>query len=631
MSSLALVAAGVAAYLLLLRDEEKNAPAAPPTAVVRRGDVRATVAGVGTLQPEKSVSLGFGEGGRVKSVEVHLGQKVKAGQVLARLDDTLPRASLDAARSQVSAAEAKVDQLLEGHTPQELDKVGTEATVARRAITVARRTAAKARKVAAGEVKSLRTAVTQARNTHRVAVKRLAQNRSKLGKKKGRVATAKSVFLQAKATVEADRTQIVALAGTREANRKKAEEEEAKERRKLEEDEKKEREKAEEEGKEFRGKEASVIQRNPETGTSYAEAQAQSRLETAQSDLTEAQAAYEKFRSEVETLRTSSPDLRDTVRSSGETAATAKAALRTGTATAAQNVRTSKEAVETARSTLKTTLAAGAVEVQPPKSGEMAEAISAISQAESTVATSEKSLEETVLRAPAAGRVANLKLAVGDVVSGGQTSQAKAGSSTGGEGGEGGSSEGGSGEGEVSSAGGSSSGGPSIVLTSPQLKLFAVSLTQADAIKVHPGDNARLIIDALSRTVKGRLVSITPLPAVKNGVVNYTATVATADLPQKLRIGMTAEVTIVTANRKNVPVLPPSALPAGTGTVNLQVLNGGKREERVVRLGVSGDETVEVKKGLRPGEKVLLPGQPEAGGFEEEEFGEAGFGEEEFE
>ena len=557
MAVLILAVAGTAAYFLILRGDEKSAPAPPATEVVKRGDVRSTVAGVGTLQPETSVSLGFAESGRVKSVEVELGQTVAAGQILARLDDTLAQASLTAARSQVSAAQAKVTQLSEGHTPQELNKVEVASGTAEQTVKGASRTAAKARAVAADQVKTLRTALTQARKAHQVAVSRLSENRSKLQVKTQRTATEKTVRDTARAGVETARAQIVALAGTKEANRKKAEEEETKERKKIEETEKKEREKAEEEEKEFKGKEATVITRNPETGTVAAEAQAAAALETAQSNLSDATAAYEKFRGEAETLRTSLPTLRDTVRSTAETEATAKTALQAGVSTAAQSVRTANEAAETARNTLSNTLASGAVEVQPTKAGEMAEALSAVSQAESTVITDEKKLEETVLRAPAAGRVSNLKLAVGDVVSGGQTSESKAGSSTEG------SSESGSSEGGASSSSGtsSSSASPSIVLTSPELKLFAVSLTQADAVKVKPGDTATLTIDAVNRTVKGSLVSVTPLPAVKNGVVNYTATVAATDLPEDLRIGMTAEVTVLTASSKNVPVLSPAALP----------------------------------------------------------------------
>lgn len=622
------VLAGAAAGAYLLHQGGHGGGGDPPaTETVKVGDVRSTVAGVGTLEPKTSVSLGFGSAGRVKSVDVRLGQQVKAGQVLARLDDGVPKASLQAAHSQVAAAEAKVGQLREGHTPEERTKAGAEAGGARRALAGARRTAGKARRVAAAEVATLNATLAQDRKSQQVALKRLAGSRSKLGRKNRRMATEKERFETDRSGLEVARSQVVALAGTREANRKKAEEEEAKERKKIEETEAKEREKAEAEEKEFRGREQSVVPRNTETGTGYAEAQAQSRLEIAQGYLTESQGAFERARSETETLRTSLPSLRDTARSSAEAVATARTALHSGAAAAAQNVRTADQAVETAQTALTTALAAGAAELQPTKAGEMAEALAAVSQAEGTVATDQKSLEETVLRAPTAGRVANLKLAVGDVVSGGSTSQSKAGTSS--EGGEGGATGGGEGEGSTSAAG--SSGGPSIVLTSPRLRLFTVSLTQADAVKVKSGDRATLTVDALSRAVKGTLVSVTPLPQIKNGVVNYSATVATEELPRDVRVGMTAEVTILTANHKDVPLLSPAALPASTGTVSVQVLDHGRREPRTVHLGITGDQGVEIAKGLRPGERVLLPKLPAAGSFEEEGSGEEEGGEEGFE
>ncbi|MBS1882586.1 MAG: biotin/lipoyl-binding protein [Actinobacteria bacterium] len=623
--------AGLAVWFLGLRHQSGDGTkAAPASEVVKRGNVRSTVAGVGVLQPKTSVSLGFGAAGRVSAVDVHLGQEVGAGQVLARLDDTVPRAALAASRAQVTAAEAKVAQLVEGHTPEEARKAGVETSGAISAATGAKLTAAKARGVAAGDVRALRSTVEQARRTHDVAVKRLSESRSKLGQKTQRTSTAKAQYETTKAAVEAARDQIVALAATREANHKRGEEEEAKERKRFEEAEKKEREKAEAEEKEFKGgKEQSVVPRNTETGTSYAEAQAQAQLESAQSAATEAQARYERFRGEAETLRTSLPGLRDTARSTGESVSTAKTSLQAGVATAAQTVRTANETAEVARSTLNTAVASGEVALQPTRSGEMEEAIAAVVQAENNVATNEKSVEESVLRAPTAGRVVNLKLAVGDVVSGGTTSQAKAGTS--GEGPEG-AAAGGGGEGEGAAGGsGAGSAAPSIVLASPRLRLFAVSLTQADAVKVKPGDPASLLVDALSRTVKGSLVSITPLPQVKNGVVNYSATVATEELPRELRVGMTAEVTVLTANRHGVPVLSPAALPAGTGTVKVQVMAPGGPEPRTVQLGLSGENDVEIKKGLRPGDRVVLPKLPEAGSFEEEgeEGSEEGGGEEE--
>ncbi|MSP61321.1 MAG: efflux RND transporter periplasmic adaptor subunit [Myxococcales bacterium] len=67
---------------------------------------RSVVALEGTLQPAREADLGFKAGGRVAAIRVRLGDKVRAGDVLATLEAVEAQAQLDAARAQVRAAEA---------------------------------------------------------------------------------------------------------------------------------------------------------------------------------------------------------------------------------------------------------------------------------------------------------------------------------------------------------------------------------------------------------------------------------------------------------------------------------------------------------------------------------------------
>ena len=53
---------------------------------VRRGTLIATVSASGTIAPEAQVLLNFQTPGTVDKVNVVVGQKVKAGEVLAQLD-----------------------------------------------------------------------------------------------------------------------------------------------------------------------------------------------------------------------------------------------------------------------------------------------------------------------------------------------------------------------------------------------------------------------------------------------------------------------------------------------------------------------------------------------------------------
>jgi len=67
------------------------------TATARRGNLILYASGTGTLIPAREVTFGFDGNGEVVEVLVQVGEKVEAGQILARLDDTSAQEQLDQA------------------------------------------------------------------------------------------------------------------------------------------------------------------------------------------------------------------------------------------------------------------------------------------------------------------------------------------------------------------------------------------------------------------------------------------------------------------------------------------------------------------------------------------------------
>ncbi|HEY0606171.1 MAG TPA: efflux RND transporter periplasmic adaptor subunit [Herpetosiphonaceae bacterium] len=111
-----LIAAG-----LYWRPWNTTASAEPPTAPVVRGDIQVTVESSGTVKPAQSVDLFFQSNGKVKDVEVEQNQKVKAGQVLARLDDRELRLQVQQAEADLKTAESQLETTAEGDTtPQKV-------------------------------------------------------------------------------------------------------------------------------------------------------------------------------------------------------------------------------------------------------------------------------------------------------------------------------------------------------------------------------------------------------------------------------------------------------------------------------------------------------------------------------
>jgi multidrug resistance efflux pump len=102
-TSLLLALPIAAAGTLWLGHATRSASAAQPTTLARP----AVLVAPGRVEPLRDpVALAFETGGRIAAIEVDEGTTVKAGQVIARLDDRLPRARVAAAQAAVDGAQA---------------------------------------------------------------------------------------------------------------------------------------------------------------------------------------------------------------------------------------------------------------------------------------------------------------------------------------------------------------------------------------------------------------------------------------------------------------------------------------------------------------------------------------------
>ncbi|MEJ5198820.1 MAG: efflux RND transporter periplasmic adaptor subunit [Anaerolineae bacterium] len=100
-------------YYLDQRKTAATAQATPAlqTAKVRVGDITITASGSGNLLPANETALAFRSGGVLAEVTVKVGDKVEAGQILARLDDTDARAQVAQAEANLRLAELKLADL----------------------------------------------------------------------------------------------------------------------------------------------------------------------------------------------------------------------------------------------------------------------------------------------------------------------------------------------------------------------------------------------------------------------------------------------------------------------------------------------------------------------------------------
>jgi macrolide-specific efflux system membrane fusion protein len=119
LSVAVLGAAGGATWYAFKRPAGATGPA---TALVARRDLSATVTATGTIKAMvgAEVKVGSRIPGRVEELAVQVGDRVKTGQVIARLEQDDLRAAVEKARADLAAAEAKLATIKNGARTQEV-------------------------------------------------------------------------------------------------------------------------------------------------------------------------------------------------------------------------------------------------------------------------------------------------------------------------------------------------------------------------------------------------------------------------------------------------------------------------------------------------------------------------------
>jgi len=107
LAAIVLAGGGYAAYARWLAPS-KTAQPTYQTATVTRGDVSITAEGSGTLVAPTTLNLAFSSGGTLAELRVQVGDKVEAGDALARIDDTDARMAVTDAQLQVKQAAANL-------------------------------------------------------------------------------------------------------------------------------------------------------------------------------------------------------------------------------------------------------------------------------------------------------------------------------------------------------------------------------------------------------------------------------------------------------------------------------------------------------------------------------------------
>lgn len=184
---------------------------------------------------------------------------------------------------------------------------------------------------------------------------------------------------------------------------------------------------------------------------------------------------------------------------------------------------------------------------------------------------------------------------------------------------------------------GGNASGTAMVLGDLDALEVEITLDENDVVQVSTGQAATITLDAFDDlTLSGVVAAVAPVAAIQSGVALYPVRVALDPTDAAVRIGMTADVEIVTVNIEEALLIPLNAVQNLAGqTIVLRQLREGETMESAMAEGFGGgwQQPAQPETGenaQQPGMGQMLGrrgmnGTPAAGGGFRQQLGAGGF------
>ncbi len=146
-----------------------------------------------------------------------------------------------------------------------------------------------------------------------------------------------------------------------------------------------------------------------------------------------------------------------------------------------------------------------------------------------------------------------------------------------------------------------------VTILDPKRLENRIYVDETEIGKVKKGMTVEFSVDAYRNEVfKAKVVEIYPEPVIRNNVVYYIVVARGFKNPQLLKPEMTTHNRIIAGVKKNVLVLPNSAVKWKNGRYVVYKVTGNGVKEVPVEVGWSDDRFTEIISGLNEGDKVAV-------------------------
>lgn len=109
-----------------------------------------------------------------------------------------------------------------------------------------------------------------------------------------------------------------------------------------------------------------------------------------------------------------------------------------------------------------------------------------------------------------------------------------------------------------------------------------------------------------SDTLKGLLTQLSP--AINEETRTFSGYIEIANPELKLRPGMFAKADVVTVRKDSVLAIPKDIIKNRRGGKLVYTVDRNSADEKVIHTGISDDKYIEVEKGLKSGDKIVIKG-----------------------
>ena len=163
------------------------------------------------------------------------------------------------------------------------------------------------------------------------------------------------------------------------------------------------------------------------------------------------------------------------------------------------------------------------------------------------------------------------------------------------------------------------SNGTSLGTFITQQKVADITLNEVDVAKIKIGNKATLTFDAIEGLeITGKVSSIDLVGAVSQGVVSYPVKIVFDTQDERIKSGMSASAAIITEIKQDVVIVPTSAIKTQGNTSYVDIATKETTTtdssgvalpttptQQQVELGISDDINTEIISGLNIGDKIV--------------------------